>query len=445
MPRSSLMKSLLLFVILFIATTAFIRADEVPLSACATPESFDELVTWINKVDTQVLKSKNKPPAKDDYVSSLGFVVRGSCFAGKRAEKKQEIIKKFENALAFVLQQTSRCYKNFGFPQLVSVPSLLKTIEFICAESNEEHGARAHVRPDQTLVRVPTHKLFDYTDFHANSLGLRRVEINIKNNQDLTETTETYAGLLFHELLHFTPSHNRAWHESAQRRPENCTESIFADRIYFLQSACFPLADYGLRFWGGWINEGAAEGKEKWKLPSAILDCKNLCERGLGETDSMESILKTSPWMKNIYKTNNLVVGKPLPRQYIKTTCASIHEAAVFRKKYQLDREELANFRFVQKVKPLIKDYRLKYGFQRYVDIVYHPFPREQKLRELTALKNELARDVADHCSRNSESCAAGSGPLQYILDRGYALVKNMTPKQAQILELSFRRADDLK
>jgi hypothetical protein len=457
------MRLVFFLLIIFVSSAcAFASADEPytlftsgPLSVCATPGSFDELVDWIKKVDTQSLKSLNDPVKKGDYRSPLGFIIRRSCFSGPRADKKEVIIKRYENMLGFMLQQVSRCYKLLGFPQIESIPSLLRVVELTCAARKGGDDAQSYTEPFQNFEWKPSNKIFGLTGYSANSLGRREIEINIDEGRDLSAPIENLSSLLLHELLHFTASMNRSWHDTWEQshQEDGCENSLFEDRVYFLQAACFPQSGYGLRLYGKWKKTQIENGRSSWKVKSALLDCEGLCHKALGEVDSIESFMKAYPELRQIYKVGKMQIAKSMHKKTREILCGRTHQVATTRKQYQLAREDIVAFRYELRVKPYLDALTFKEGdgpslkmrFQEYIDIINRPFPRAPKLKRLTELKGEIEKQVSELCYRKPDACEVNNEPFKSVLDRGYALVENLTSEQEKILEFSFGAAPELR
>src|SRR4051812_34469413 len=114
-PRS---RSIAVIATLFYATTAFAdQPKHSSLGKCPPPENFGDLVAWVKEVDSLGLTRKQFAE-KGDYQSQLGPILQKSCFSGDRAEKREEIIARYEKLFAELFAQTGLCYRLLGFPEL---------------------------------------------------------------------------------------------------------------------------------------------------------------------------------------------------------------------------------------------------------------------------------------------------------------------------------------
>lgn len=431
------MRTCLLLPVIFLLLGGVARADAEALKSCPTPGSFDELIEWIEKVDTMKLVSKNDPPGDEDYSSPLGFVVRASCYSGARAKKKDEIIRRFNNVAGYMLQQTSRCYKLLGLPALPSIPSLLRTVEFKCASYAAETDAKALTEPKQDLYWYPLHRLFSSTSFHANSIGRHAIVVNTDKDRDQTMAVETMASLLLHELAHFTPSNNRSWHDAelGAHKEYSCDKSLFADRVYFMQAACFPQSYYGGVLYG---------------LP--LLKC-GVCEKALGSGDSVDAIFKAYPHLGRMYKAKEMYIGKPIPKRERGVICNRLEGVARTRLNYLMSREDYAAEWIGKKLESVFD--RLPTGeldgpmlasrFREYLEIVRQPFPKRMALKRLRELRSEIEQSVERFCEKFRGACKAGQEPFRSVLARGQALVEGLTPEQERALEFSFSMPEQLR
>jgi hypothetical protein len=124
--------------------------------------------------------------------------------------------------------------------------------------------------------------------------------LNIAGGTDLrVGRINNLASDLFHEVLHYY-SNNRAWHDDpyAAHTDLGCQNSIFTDRVYFTQAACFPLSDYGQSFYG---TPGSPSSD-----PAA--SCGGICDAALGEVDSNSTEVTHAPY----YYGGRHLVANPL-------------------------------------------------------------------------------------------------------------------------------------
>lgn len=429
-----------------LAPSTFFHGDH-PLARCEPPSSFDDLSKWIDEVDTMSLNSTRPGPGKNDYQSKLGFIIRGSCFEGKRAEFRQNIIKKYEAAVRLALKQTARCYDLFGFSPLASVPALSKVVEIECKEFKKPLSAAAHTIAVQEaqFIEPFTHN----KRLLAATVGRYRMEINHKDNMDIAVDTERFASFFVHELMHFTPSNNRAWHADitkvGSKNKEGCKNSIWKDRIYLMSAACFPEGVRGQQFFGerSWRKAGT---EIIWEYKSPVLDCQGLCESAFMESDSEKDFVEKIMHSQGAYKMDRLYIAPRLSKSQATQYCDRVRAAARIKKNHV---EHMARVETRLKDKILNRlnglttkkeAFLLEKDFKRYRDLIAEPAPREKVLKNLLALKRELTETIAQLCAKNNASCKPGNEPFRSFLEQGYSYVKKMNADRADVMQLFYAK-----
>lgn len=398
-------------------------SDGIPLATCDTPESFAEVREWIKTVDTQQLKSKLAPPRGNDYQSPLGFVLRSSCFEGRRASGRDEIIRHYNRSAAFLLQQTSRCFKQFSLPSLVDIPALLRVTEFRCEEMKGDMGATTTVGRQEMGGSV-----------HANAVGKHTVKVNIADEKDFSYGTEGFGSLLFHELLHFTANNNRLDHDDQMKKSgfESCNQSQDLDRIYFLQHVCFPSRSKVDPLWGTGVVD------DEYRLER----CPTVCRRALTERDSVESLIEKYQ-VGDPDHAKDFYVARPLPSDRVTRICEAITQASRPLHRYWVQLNSLRKDRFDKKIRPLI-EFDLEKDFEALLKTLENPTPL-QTVRATVALQIAALRPrIQALCKTHPKSCKAHQEPFTSFFNLAEGLLLGIPPNQAALFDFGFRRAPEV-
>jgi hypothetical protein len=217
---------------------------------------------------------------------SNGAVLDSSCEGSLPPQVAfHQFIADVETALALVSQQASRCSRLYGFGEVGSVPQILSRLRISCSNSL---GARTvmstrHLQPEGLLS-------WNSAAFQGN------YEVAIAT-QELAPfwilSRRDRASSFFHEVLHFLPTNNREWHNQAfgsQGVYGSCSNSIFRDRVYFLQAACFPDTFAGRKYYSA-----AQRSSDNY---TAGVDCPGLCQSALTESDP--DVHERAFWMGDV-------------------------------------------------------------------------------------------------------------------------------------------------
>ncbi|MGZ3696860.1 MAG: hypothetical protein ACXWP5_02100 [Bdellovibrionota bacterium] len=194
-----------------------------------------------------------------DFVTPIGSVIDHSCH-----DHQQQIV----GALNSAIDQVAQCYQQFKIFDLTYViPKLRKTV--------------IHCEP---LEKDTFAQVDDHADFWRSSewsepklvvkgtLPYSIYPMKVSTGLSASDYAQELPSFLVHEILHYV-SNNRSWHaelkEFRRRSPTSCKHSVFEDRIYFIQSVCFPQSGWGRKFYE---KGGAAH-------------CKGVCRNAMTEVD----------------------------------------------------------------------------------------------------------------------------------------------------------------
>jgi hypothetical protein len=189
--------------------------------------------------------------------------------------------------MAYAAEQAQRCYRRLGFPEVRSAISVLRRTRIDC-EDIKGSAAVATLDPDHLLgTRATVMSGWSFTMDHLN--------------------VESAASHLIHEAMHWGANNNRRWHNDAERHlGAECSHSLFLDKVYLIQAACFPDSERGRDFYVG--KNG--------------LDCPGNCEAALTETDP-DTI---SWWPRFLHPEYENILSKPMKREQAASVCKRIRD-----------------------------------------------------------------------------------------------------------------------
>jgi hypothetical protein len=114
--------------------------------------------------------------------------------------------------------------------------------------------------------------------------------------------------------MHVLAANNRSWHNfSDSRDSRGCNNSLFEDRIYLLQAACFPESNYG---------------QEIRDEESGLQSCPQVCQRALTQTDLTSSMTTmsdiTTPGSGNMGFYGPSLQAVPYSRERAQAICEQV-------------------------------------------------------------------------------------------------------------------------
>jgi hypothetical protein len=198
--------------------------------------------------------------------TAQGLMVHHTCFKDVDEARKNEMLSRLEQTLSYMSVQTDRCHTLFGdenhLDDFKRIPDFLSRTVLRC---RPQVGAMA-------LTQAYRTKAQEVVD--VGGLPLALITVNMDYGNFLANPLyafdrrgEELASILAHEALHGLSRNYQPWHnhfKTEGKKFEGCADSIFEDRIYLLQAACFPRSSVGEDFY----FKGAAK-------------CENLCRKAL--------------------------------------------------------------------------------------------------------------------------------------------------------------------
>jgi len=297
------------------------------LKTCSLPSAnatIQQISDWAKVIDYIGKDTQLKKPSEDEYGSPLfGSIIGKSCFSGKWNQPiaRSLFIDRFEKMLAYTMAQVGRCYQKIGFTELSNVIPILRRTRFECEKI--EGGAtmrNALVRPKPFVIP---------SLYSVNTNYDHEYKIIIDPEAFLEHSIETLAARLTHEALHSTAANNLADHNGAfkDKNAAGCTNSLFEDRIYFIEGACFPLSHNGHLFYLG-LNVPKQPGDIPSQAGAPAMLCPDVCQKALTHVDDLNAFYKGGAT-----KTTDLLssvgpslLAKPYSPSEVKIICAKLHD-----------------------------------------------------------------------------------------------------------------------
>jgi len=269
-------------------------------SALKTTSDVSKLAKTIDYIGANHKVAK---PGKN--ITRFGTTLGKSCSANG-PEQTKAYVERLNQALAITFRQLDLCKKVFRFQELDDAIALLRRANVECASSGnyQTSGGTADLN---------------------SKVGLQvTIEINPSN---MANNVRVLAHLLFHEVLHYLPANNKdlSIHNKAKSRNfDGCLDSVFDDRIYFIQSSCFP--SIGLKYDTFNDKDG---GLFLSKTPP--FKCTGLCEKAFSTIPSEHD-------KETIYKSTSAI---PYSKNQVKATCDRIRNTGERQRKYLAYRDDL--------------------------------------------------------------------------------------------------------
>jgi hypothetical protein len=200
-------------------------------------------------------------------------VIDETCLSGIPDAQRNARYQRIEQALGYALAQLRRCGAALGFTEVPDVISVLRRSHFFCGPG----GPGAMASMTMLYPGGADHRA------RVSAAGAHRYEISltVPSSKDgataeghqrsfMDWEAPDFAATIAHEAMHVLAMNNRSWHNSITGRPKfGCTGTVYDDRIYFTEAACFPSSMAGRVFYG---ENGAGR-------------CDGVCERALTEVD----------------------------------------------------------------------------------------------------------------------------------------------------------------
>jgi hypothetical protein len=219
---------------------------------------------WLRMIDRLGDHALRQPEPGDHPIPS-GAIIGAECISGPNSARREAILARFDRVLNRAFQQAQRCQQVLNLPNVDSIISILRRTRFLCPPNlpSSVTGMNSMDRFDPSVAPFGTvNRSYDRTYLIRLSIS----SLMERNEEDVAST-------LFHEALHSTSSNHRVWHNNAlsNHQEVGCQNSIFLDRIYLMQAACFPSSSRGVMSF--YSSRGA------WQ-------CPGVCERAFTEVDA---------------------------------------------------------------------------------------------------------------------------------------------------------------
>ena len=188
-----------------------------------------------------------------DHRTRFGTLIDPSCLRGFSEERRAARITLIEQGLAGAIAQMRTCGPSLGIIEAPDVIAVLRRTRIICEP----------MAPGNQIASMPgimpgcPGQAVDLT-----ARATRRYEMHVASpqsdsapvgeSQSFEEMSPDDLSALFaHEAMHVLAMNNLSWHGSlaGHREYRECEGSVFYDRIYFTQAACFPNSTWGQDFY----------------------------------------------------------------------------------------------------------------------------------------------------------------------------------------------------
>jgi len=225
------------FAVSLMTATTYGRPFSSSLKECSPPSydsSLETIGKWGEEIDLIGNFAARKTEDESDLRLPTGTVLAKSCQAGAR-------LARIKAALSYMMTQAYRCEKTLGLPAAAEVISIIRRARMTCEP--QAHGQAKNKNVNYKPLIAPFANVNTSYD-KSYLINLTPTAVDAKNFDVVS-----LAGSLFHEGLHSTASNNHSdWHNrtvEVGKSSTGCKGSIFEDRIYFQQAACFPRSDWG--------------------------------------------------------------------------------------------------------------------------------------------------------------------------------------------------------
>jgi hypothetical protein len=215
-------------------------------------------------------------PESGDIRTPLGTVLDPSCTTGPNAANGPRIVAALERGLARALERADQCFQRLRIVEMRDVISVLRRTRIQCIQGDPNDDTIAMMR---RTCRMGTNRArYSAGATHDYQMGVitpppplpaptgPAADEKKEAPSMLTMSPDDLGSYLAHEAMHVLAANSHSWHDSLEgRRWNGCENSVFADRIYFTQAACFPDSFVG-------------QGVREQRLASR---CPGLCEGAL--------------------------------------------------------------------------------------------------------------------------------------------------------------------
>ncbi|HXH75564.1 MAG TPA: hypothetical protein VNJ08_11395 [Bacteriovoracaceae bacterium] len=281
------------FIILLFPIMVFAQAKDDKF-ACSAPDpewALTRVAQWAEEMDnlgTTAMRSGKT-------LTKFGNPIDESCFKGLSPENAKKRLARIEAGIGYAMTQAQRCWSNIGFAGTTGIIPKLRRTNINCSETKFAAAAKMGF-------------------FHSPTCDHKYELVNWGNYMD-TAPMRWVGSTLFHEALHWSVANNRSYHNQTHtRNRKGCDKSLYEDRVYLMEAACFPRSDVGAELYDP--SFGAA-------------NCPGVCEKGLTEADSAVKFNQAG---------GEALYGHNHTPQEAKIICDKIRDVP---RKYEASRKEL--------------------------------------------------------------------------------------------------------
>lgn len=244
----------------------------------------------------------------------------------KRNIRLSKLVEKVNELQALAIRQATRCKATYNSESLNKIIDdairYMKETKYTCVGNlNSGVAATAGI----TGFGKKKTKQVRIADIYQLGSVIGSSPIAPNYTKGYNDSNHEGAAILFHESLHFTESDNTQWHHHPRERNiYGCSDSLFEDRVYFIEAACFPLTPRGRELFIQ--KKGAA--KDPTTLYSAA-DCSNICKSAFQNVDTS----KMKSLMAALGRTSES--AKPFTPGEVQNICQGVSEVRDFYRKFQ--------------------------------------------------------------------------------------------------------------
>ncbi|HAZ13405.1 MAG: hypothetical protein A2X86_14725 [Bdellovibrionales bacterium GWA2_49_15] len=208
----------------------------------------------------------------DDIALDNGSVLDQSCFTGELSGRRAELTRILRESVEQAQIRLRQCARNFGLWEPSEASDALDRTRINCFVAGSPLTAGAMDRVNRCSVGDPRFSARAVGRYSLSMAVFPETPTNPKDQTIFTASVDENASFIAHEAMHVLAANNTSWHNDPRTHSSTgCANSIFEDRIYFLQAVCFPDSNYGR------LMRDPTDG---------ILNCPQVCQNALTHVDA---------------------------------------------------------------------------------------------------------------------------------------------------------------
>lgn len=221
------------------------RPFATALGECEPPDPAmtDDFKRWAGVVDYLHDKARRAKERDGDVVLPFGPVVAENCLAGPWKTKAKAVLDLLTKTLSRALEQSYRCDKALGIWMAADVVTVLRRARISCEDLPFPLKMMNRYSRYQPMIAPLNATKTSFNHSYLIEIDRRYIEETLTSPPEQSKRNlESFSASFFHEALHST-ANNSANDTHANVGGESgkfCKRSVFKDRIYFLESVCFP-------------------------------------------------------------------------------------------------------------------------------------------------------------------------------------------------------------